>query len=110
MREMFAVAAAIIGIGAVVASAAYPNQRPNANKPNPPIASPLSGSTSSDLARRRPVSIPKLSGFHLIQATRCRSSRHRARRVATNRSNQSSHIRCRDGSLAASTDTGPMMG
>jgi len=58
MREIFAVAAAIIGIGAVVASAADPNQRPNADKPNPPIASPLSGSTSSDLARSGGVITP----------------------------------------------------
>jgi hypothetical protein len=51
MRGMFAIAAAVVGLGTILALAADPNERPEADQPTPLAAPQLSGSTSSDLAR-----------------------------------------------------------
>jgi hypothetical protein len=57
MREMFAIATAL-GVGAIAALAADPNTRPGADQPSPLVAPPLSGTTSSDLARLGGVITP----------------------------------------------------
>jgi hypothetical protein len=57
MRGMFAIAAAV-GFGAIAALAADPNGRPITDQPAPPTNLPLSGTTSSDLARSGGVITP----------------------------------------------------
>ena len=57
-RHLCAMAAAIVGFSALAALAADPNQQPGADKPNLPITPPLSGTTSSDLARSGGVIAP----------------------------------------------------
>ena len=58
-RRSCAVAAAIVGFGALAALAADPNQQPGADKPDlRTITPPLSGTTSSDLARSGGVIAP----------------------------------------------------
>ena len=54
MRGMFAIATAL-GVGAIAALAADPNTR---DQPRPLVAPPLSGTTSSDLARSGGVITP----------------------------------------------------
>ena len=51
MRAMFAIAAAVIGFGAIAALAADPNGPPVGDQPAPLTIPPSSGTTSSDLAR-----------------------------------------------------------
>jgi hypothetical protein len=58
MRRMFAIAAAVVGFGTIVAFAADPKGRPEGDQPAPLIAPQLSGSTSSDLARSGGVITP----------------------------------------------------
>jgi hypothetical protein len=58
MLRIFAIAAAVVGFGAIAALSADPNGRPGAEQPTPLIAPPLSGSTSSDLGRSGGVITP----------------------------------------------------
>jgi hypothetical protein len=58
MCGMFAVAATIVGIGAIDVLAADPSGRPSGDQPAPLTASPLSGTSSSDLARSGGVITP----------------------------------------------------
>jgi hypothetical protein len=58
MRGTCLIAAAAVGLGAIAALAADPDQRPAGAKPNLPITPPLSGTTSSDLARSGGVIAP----------------------------------------------------
>jgi hypothetical protein len=60
MRGIFAVAAAVVGFGAIAALAADPNGRPitGPDHPAPLTIPPVSGTTSSDLARSGGVIIP----------------------------------------------------
>ena len=58
MRGMFAIAAAVVGFGAIAALAADPNGRPVTDQPAPLTTPPLSGTTSSDLARSGGVITP----------------------------------------------------
>jgi hypothetical protein len=58
MRGMFAIAAAVVGFGAIAALAADPNGRSITDQPAPPTTPPLSGTTSSDLARSGGVITP----------------------------------------------------
>jgi hypothetical protein len=58
MRGMFAIAAAVVGFGAIAASAADPNGRTTTDQPAPLTAPPSSGTTSSDLARSGGVISP----------------------------------------------------
>ena len=58
MRGMFAIAVAVIEFGAIAALAADPNGRPTTDQPAPLTSPPLSGTTSSDLARSGGVIIP----------------------------------------------------
>jgi hypothetical protein len=51
MRGIFAIAAAVAGFGVIVALAAEPNGRAVPDQPAPLTTPPLSGTTSSDLAR-----------------------------------------------------------
>jgi len=58
MRGMFAIAAAVAGFGAIAALAAEPNGRAVTDQPAPLTTPPLSGTTSSDLARSGGVITP----------------------------------------------------
>jgi hypothetical protein len=58
MRGMFAIAAAVVGFGAIAALAADPNGPPVGDQPAPLTTPPSSGTTSSDLARSGGVIIP----------------------------------------------------
>jgi hypothetical protein len=58
MHGMFAMTAAAIGIGAIAVWAADPNGRPEADQPATSTTPPLSGTTSSDLARSGGVITP----------------------------------------------------
>jgi len=58
MRGMFAIAAAVIGFGAIAALAADPNGPPVGDQPAPLTIPPSSGTTSSDLARSGGVITP----------------------------------------------------
>jgi hypothetical protein len=58
MRGLFAIAVAIVGFGAITALAADPNARPGADQPAPLTTPPLSGTSSSDLARSGGVITP----------------------------------------------------
>ena len=58
MRGMSAIAAAIVGVGAINVLAADPFGRPSGGQPAPLTAPPLSGTSSSDLARSGGVIIP----------------------------------------------------
>ena len=58
MRGMFAIAAAVVGFGAIASWAADPSGRPDADRPTPLTARSLSGTTSSDLARSGGVITP----------------------------------------------------
>ena len=49
MRGIFAIAAAVVGFGAIAASAADPNGRAVTDQPAPLTTPPLSGTTKSDL-------------------------------------------------------------
>ena len=55
---MFAIAAAIVGIGSIDIVAADPSGRPSGDQPAPLTAPPLSGTSSSDLARSGGVITP----------------------------------------------------
>jgi hypothetical protein len=55
---MFAIAAAMIGFGAIAALAADPSGRPTTDQPAPLSTAPLSGTASSDLARSGGVIVP----------------------------------------------------
>jgi hypothetical protein len=55
---MFAIAAAVVGFGAIAAAAADSNGRPVTDQPAPLTAPPSSGTTSSDLARSGGVISP----------------------------------------------------
>jgi hypothetical protein len=101
MRGIFAIAAAVVGFGAIAALAADPNGRAVTDQPAPLTTPPLSGTTSSDLARSGGVITPPADVDPQIkrmppqcpsQPTRCRSFRHRAPPAATNGSNQSSGV------------------
>ena len=58
MRGIFAIAAAVVGFGAIAALAADPNGRAVTDQPAPLTTPPLSGTTSSDLARSGGVITP----------------------------------------------------
>ena len=58
MRGMFAIAAAVAGFGAIAALAAEPNGRAVPDQAAPLTTPPLSGTTSSDLARSGGVITP----------------------------------------------------
>jgi hypothetical protein len=58
MHGMFAMAAAVVGFGAIAALADDPSGRLGADRPTPLTTSPLSGTTSSDLARSGGVITP----------------------------------------------------
>jgi hypothetical protein len=58
MRGIFAIAAAVVGFGAIAASAADPNGRAVTDQPAPLTTPPLSGTTKSDLARSGGVITP----------------------------------------------------
>ena len=58
MRMMGAIAAAVVGFGAVAVLAADPAERPGADQTKPPIVPPASGTSSSDLGRSGGVVIP----------------------------------------------------
>jgi hypothetical protein len=58
MRGLFAIAAAIVGFGAITAVAADPNTRPGADQPALLTDPPLRGTSSSDLARSGGVITP----------------------------------------------------
>jgi len=58
MRRMFAIAAVVAGVGTIAAWAADPSERPVTDQPAPPTIPPLSGTTSSDLARSGGVITP----------------------------------------------------
>ena len=58
MRGMSVIAAAAIGFGAITAAAAADSNGRSADQPTPLTAPPLSGTTSSDLARSGGVITP----------------------------------------------------
>jgi hypothetical protein len=58
MRGIFAIAAAVVGFGAIPALAADPNGRAVTDQPAPLTTPPLSGTPSSDLARSGGVITP----------------------------------------------------
>ena len=58
MRKVDAKVVAVVAFGAVGALAADLNQRPEADKPNPIVTPPSSGTSSSDLARSGGVIAP----------------------------------------------------
>jgi len=58
MRGMCAIAAAIVSFGAVTVMAADPDGHPGTDQPAPLTAPPLSGTSSSDLARSGGVITP----------------------------------------------------
>ncbi len=58
MSRMWVVAAAVVGFGAIAALAADPSGRPETDQPNPPLAPPASGTSSSDLGRSGGVITP----------------------------------------------------
>ena len=53
MHGMFAMAAAVVGFGAIAALADDPSGRLDADRPTPLTTSPLSGTTSSPIWRGR---------------------------------------------------------
>ena len=58
MRGIFVIAVAVVGCGAIAALAADPNGRPVTDQAAPLTTPPLSGTTSSDLARSGGVIAP----------------------------------------------------
>ena len=105
MRGMFAIAAAVVGFGAIAAWAADPSGRPDADRPTPLSAQSLSETTSSNLARSGGVITPPAGVDPQMKRMPSHSADpmlvipHRARPAATHRSSQSSRIRCRIGTL-----------
>jgi hypothetical protein len=60
MRMMWAIAAAVVGFGAIAALAADPTERAGTDQTKPQIAPPASGTRSSDLGRSGGVVTPPL--------------------------------------------------